>query len=47
MVVSQQPGKPVDPSALVDVDALTAALRGVAADLGVEVSLLPLESDDL
>ena len=31
----------------VDVDALTGALRGVAADLGVEVSLLPLESDDL
>jgi len=31
----------------VDADALTGALRGVAADLGVEVSLLPLESDDL
>jgi glycine cleavage system transcriptional repressor len=37
----------VDLPTEVDVDALTAALRGVAADLGVEVSLLPLESDDL
>ena len=37
----------VDLPADVDVDALTGALRGVAADLGVEVSLQPLESDDL
>jgi len=37
----------VDLPTRVDVDALTAALRGVAANLGVEVSLLPLESDDL
>jgi len=31
----------------VDVDGLTAQLRAVADGLGVEVSLLPLESDDL
>jgi glycine cleavage system transcriptional repressor len=37
----------VDLPAGADVDALTASLRGVAARLGVEVSLLPLESDDL
>lgn len=37
----------VDLPAGVDPDALTAQLRSVATDLGVEVSLLPLESDDL
>jgi glycine cleavage system transcriptional repressor len=31
----------------VDVPALTASLRTAAAAVGVEVSLLPLESDDL
>jgi glycine cleavage system transcriptional repressor len=30
-----------------DPDALTASLQSVAADLGVDVSLLPLESDEL
>ena len=30
-----------------DPDALTTSLQGVAADLGVDVSLLPLESDDM
>lgn len=37
----------VDLPADVDADALTASLRSVADELGVEVSLLPLESDDL
>jgi glycine cleavage system transcriptional repressor len=37
----------VDLPPSVDVDALTADLRAVAQGLGVEVSLLPLESDDL
>jgi glycine cleavage system transcriptional repressor len=37
----------VDLPADADVDALTADLRSVAQSLGVEVSLLPLESDDL
>jgi glycine cleavage system transcriptional repressor len=37
----------VDVPAAVDPDSLTASLREVAARLGVEVSLLPLESDDL
>jgi glycine cleavage system transcriptional repressor len=37
----------VDLPAGADPDALAAALREVASDLGVEVSLLPLESDDL
>ena len=37
----------VDFPASVDVDVLTADLRAVAQSLGVEVSLLPLESDDL
>lgn len=37
----------VDLPAVVDVDALVARLREVADRLGVEVSLLPLESDDL
>ena len=30
-----------------DASTLTESLRAVATDLGVEVSLLPLESDDL
>jgi glycine cleavage system transcriptional repressor len=37
----------VDLPADVDADALTGSLRSVADELGVEVSLLPLESDDL
>ncbi|MGY2873422.1 glycine cleavage system transcriptional repressor [Marmoricola sp. URHA0025 HA25] len=37
----------VDLPAGVDAAALTTQLRAVAEDLGVEVSLLPLESDDL
>ncbi len=37
----------VDLPTAVDPDALAASLREVAAGLGVEVSLLPLESDDL
>jgi glycine cleavage system transcriptional repressor len=37
----------VDLPAAVDPDALAAALRDVASGLGVEASLLPLESDDL
>jgi glycine cleavage system transcriptional repressor len=37
----------VDLPADVDVDALTAALGAAAESVGVEVSLLPLESDDL
>lgn len=37
----------VDVPAGVDVEALTAALRTAADRLGVGVSLLPLESDDL
>jgi glycine cleavage system transcriptional repressor len=37
----------VDLPAMVDADALGASLREVAASLDVEVSLLPLESDDL
>jgi glycine cleavage system transcriptional repressor len=37
----------VDLPEAADPDALTASLRGVAAELGVDVSLLPLESDDL
>jgi glycine cleavage system transcriptional repressor len=37
----------VDLPSSADPDALAAALREVAAGLGVEASLLPLESDDL
>jgi glycine cleavage system transcriptional repressor len=37
----------VDLPADVEVGALTEDLRGVARELGVEVSLLPLDSDDL
>jgi glycine cleavage system transcriptional repressor len=37
----------VDLPASVPPDTLAASLRAVAAQLGVEVSLLPLESDDL
>ena len=37
----------VDLPTAVDSDALAASLRDVATSLGVEVSLLPLESDDL
>ena len=37
----------VDLPAAADPDALAASLREVAAGLGVDVSLLPLESDDL
>ena len=37
----------VDLPSTVDVGALTGELRRVADDLGVDVSLLPLESDDL
>lgn len=37
----------VDLPAGVDPDALAASLREVATGLGVEVSLLPLETDDL
>lgn len=37
----------VDLPGAVDVEALVARLREVAETLGVEVSLLPLESDDL
>jgi glycine cleavage system transcriptional repressor len=37
----------VDLPTEVDVAGLTESLRAVAQDLGVEVSLLPLESDDL
>jgi glycine cleavage system transcriptional repressor len=37
----------VDLPAAVDPDALAASLRDVASGLGVEASLLPLESDDL
>jgi glycine cleavage system transcriptional repressor len=37
----------VDLPADVDADALRTDLRRVADDLGVDVSLLPLESDDL
>ena len=37
----------VDLPTAADPGALTASLRRVADDLGVEVSLLPLESDDL
>lgn len=37
----------VDLPATADPAALTESLRRVADDLGVEVSLLPLESDDL
>jgi glycine cleavage system transcriptional repressor len=37
----------VDLPEVTDVAALTAALRAAAGGLGVEVSLLPLESDDL
>jgi glycine cleavage system transcriptional repressor len=37
----------VDLPLAADVDVLIRSLQGVAADLGVEVSLLPLESDDL
>jgi len=37
----------VDLPASVDPETLTTELRAVASELGVEVSLLPLESDDL
>jgi len=37
----------VDLPASVDPETLATELRGVASRLGVEVSLLPLESDDL
>jgi glycine cleavage system transcriptional repressor len=37
----------VDLPRAADPDALAASLRRVAAELGVDVSLLPLESDDL
>jgi glycine cleavage system transcriptional repressor len=37
----------VDLPAATDAEALAASLREVATGLGVEVSLLPLESDDL
>jgi len=37
----------VDLPASVDPGTLTTELRAVASELGVEVSLLPLESDDL
>jgi glycine cleavage system transcriptional repressor len=37
----------VDLPGSVDAEALTTSLRSVADGLGVEVSLLPLESDDL
>jgi glycine cleavage system transcriptional repressor len=37
----------VDLPATVDADALAGSLREVASSLDVEVSLLPLESDDL